>query len=455
MSEAAVLIVEDDANLRQALSDTLSGCDYPVLSAESGPEALTILDRESIGLIVSDVQMEPMSGHELLGHIRRHNPTVPAVLMSAYGTIENAVDGMRHGAADYLVKPFAASELLSVVNRYMQMQPDTDQPIAADPRTIELLRVAGRVAGSEVTVTLSGESGTGKEVFAKYIHDQSARREKPFVAINCAAIPENMLEAVLFGHEKGAFTGATAAHEGKFEQANGGTLLLDEISEMNIGLQAKILRVIQEREVERIGGRKTIPLDVRVLATTNRDLRQYVADGNFREDLYYRLNVFPLHIPPLRQRKGDILPLANLAIARHQRSDQPAPTLAECAKTQLMSHDWPGNVRELENVIQRSLIMLQGNEITVGDLVIEDAPGDTPDQADASHALKNDLKQREFQLIVDALQDAGGNRSNAAKNLGISPRTLRYKLAQMRDAGFDASGNGNHSTATPQETADE
>jgi two-component system response regulator FlrC len=455
MSEPAVLIVEDDANLRQALSDTLSGNDYPVLSAESGPEALSILGRESVGLVVSDVQMEPMSGHELLSHIRQHNPSLPAVLMTAYGTIESAVEGMRNGAADYLVKPFAANELIDVVDRFMRAESESDLPVAADPRTIELLRVAGRVAGSNVTVTLSGESGTGKEIFARYIHDQSDRRAHPFVAINCAAIPENMLEAVLFGHEKGAFTGAHATHAGKFEQANGGTLLLDEISEMDIGLQAKILRVIQEREVERVGGRKTISLDVRVLATTNRDLRQQVADGKFREDLYYRLNVFPLYIPPLRQRRGDILPLAQLAISRHHDGDRSIPVLAECACTKLLAHDWPGNVRELENVIQRSLIMLAGSEISADDLVFEDAPGEQQVEDRSEHALRGDLKQHEFQLIIDALRVDGGNRRAAAEKLGISPRTLRYKLAQMRKAGVIMPGEESSSASPIQEETDE
>ena len=455
MIDSAVLIVEDDANLRQALSDTLSGRDYPVFSAKSGPEALSIMDKESVGLVVSDVQMEPMSGHELLGHIRRTNPALPAVLMTAYGTIENAVEVMRNGASDYLVKPFAASELIGVVDRYMRVQPDTNQPVAADPKTAELLRVAARVAATDATVTLSGESGTGKEVFARFIHEQSGRSDEPFVAINCAAIPENMLEAVLFGHEKGAFTGANAAHAGKFEQANGGTLLLDEISEMDIGLQAKILRVIQEREVERVGGRNTIPLDVRVLATTNRDLRQYVTDGKFREDLYYRLNVFPLLIPPLRQRRGDILPLALLAIARQHNGDQITPELAESAQRELIAHDWPGNVRELENVIQRSLIMLTGSELTAADLVFEDVPGEENTAECPGQALRTDLKSREFQLIIDALRADDGNRRSAAEKLGISPRTLRYKLAQMRKAGVVIPAELRRSSSTTQDAADE
>lgn len=435
MPDAAVLIVEDDADLREALSETLSGNDFPVLSASSGPEALTILDKELVGLVVSDIQMEPMNGNELLRRIRSTHPMLPAVLMTAYGTIETAVDAMRGGAADYLVKPFDGGDLIDVVNRYLRAPSGRDQPVIADPVTIELLQVAGRVAASDATVTLSGESGTGKEVFARYIHSKSPRCEHPFVAINCAAIPENMLEALLFGHEKGAFTGASSAYAGKFEQANGGTLLLDEISELEIGLQAKILRVIQEKEVERLGGRRTISLDVRVLATTNRDLRQFVAEGKFREDLFYRLNVFPLRIPPLRDRRGDILPLAEMAITEHYKGGRGVPALSDCARQALLTHHWPGNVRELENVVQRSLILLQGDLITAADLVFEDVPAEHPAGECPSTVLHDDLKQREFQLIIDALREGGGNRAATAATLGISPRTLRYKLARMREAG--------------------
>jgi two-component system, response regulator FlrC len=436
MADAAVLIVEDDANLRAALSDTLAGSAFPVFAAGSGKEALNILDRERVGLVVSDIQMEPMNGHELLGEIRRQHPALPAVLMTAYGTIENAVDVMRDGASDYLVKPFAADELLAVVNRYLQHDVNAGQPIAGDAKTIELLRIAERVARSDATVTLSGESGCGKEVFARFIHDRSLRRERPFVAINCAAIPENMLEAVLFGHEKGAFTGATSAHAGKFEQAEGGTLLLDEISEMDLSLQAKLLRVIQEREVERIGGRTTIPLDVRVLATTNRNLRQQVADGEFREDLYYRLNVFPLQIPPLRERLGDVVPLTELAIARHHVGGGPRPVLADCARARLLAHNWPGNVRELDNLVQRSLILLTGSRLRAADLSFEDdAP--TADTAPVAVGLQDDVRQHEYERILGALGAHHGKRSAAAKALGISPRTLRYKIARMRDEGID------------------
>ncbi|MBT8097942.1 MAG: sigma-54 dependent transcriptional regulator [Woeseia sp.] len=444
MPDSAVLIVEDDANLRAALSDTLAGGAYSVLAAGSGMEALSILNKEKVGLVVSDIQMEPMSGQQLLGEIRRRYPAVPAVLMTAYGTIENAVDAMRDGAADYLVKPFAAEEFKAVVDRFLEVNCDDGQPIAGDPKTRDLLRIAERVARSEATVTLSGESGCGKEIFARFIHDRSLRHDKPFIAINCAAIPENMLEAVLFGHEKGAFTGATSAHAGKFEQANTGTLLLDEISEMDLALQAKLLRVIQEREVERIGGAKALPLDVRVLATTNRNLRQCVSDGSFREDLYYRLNVFPLRIPPLRERRGDILPLAELAIRRHSAPAAAPPALAECARERLCAYDWPGNVRELENTIQRSLIMLTSSTLRAVDLVFEETGEPEPAKQSRPADLQQDVQQHEYERIRSALRKHNDKRGATAKALGISPRTLRYKLARMRDAGCDVDSPSNN-----------
>ena len=438
MTNPAVLIVEDDANLREALLDTLQSDAMPVLTADNGVSALDVLGKNDVGLVISDLQMEPMDGATLLRNIHDMRPNLPAVLMTAYGTIENAVEVIKNGAVDYLVKPFAAEDLKSIVRKYLRNTDEPDSPVAADPSSRELLRIAERVAGTEATVTLSGESGCGKEVIARFIHERSPRCEQPFVAINCAAIPENMLEAVLFGHEKGAFTGATSAHAGKFEQAQNGTLLLDEISEMDLGLQAKLLRVLQEKEIERIGGRKTIALDVRVLATTNRDLRRFVADGKFREDLYYRLNVFPLHIPPLRERSLDILPLAERILARHRATTGTQVSLTTAAEQRLLQHSWPGNVRELENLLQRSLILLQGQRIDAEDLAFEEftaAPAVT-DEADLQEGLKN----REYQLIIEALQSHAGKRSAVAESLGISPRTLRYKLARMREAGIDIPG---------------
>ncbi len=310
-------------------------------------------------------------------------------------------------------------------------------PVAEDPKSRRLLDIARRVAATDVTVTISGESGSGKEVFARYIHNESRRRDEAFVAINCAAIPENMLEALLFGHEKGAFTGAAAAHAGKFEQANGGTLLLDEVSEMDLGLQAKLLRVLQEKEVERIGGTRPIKLDVRVLATTNRDLKAYVAEGRFREDLYYRLNVFPLCVPPLRERPGDILPLAEMALGKHRIEPANAVTISDDARLMLEAYRWPGNVRELENLVQRSLILLTGNTIEPGDLAFEDDIAASPEQAPDLHS---GLRNREYQLIIDALRSMNCRRAEVAESLGISPRTLRYKLARMRESGIPIPG---------------
>lgn len=451
MNQATVLIVEDDLSLREALCDTLQLAGYTVAAAEDGPSALDVLERESVAMVVSDVQMPNMDGHSLLKRIRSRNPDLPVVLMTAYGTVQKAVDAMRCGAADYLLKPFDADVLVDMVSRYLPGPRAEDAAVVAeDRRTRELLALAGRVAKTDVTVMITGESGSGKEVFARYIHEQSARRSGPFVAINCAAIPENMLEAVLFGYEKGAFTGAYQARPGKFEQAQGGTLLLDEISEMDLGLQAKLLRVLQEREVERLGGRDMIALDVRVIATSNRIMREEVAAGRFREDLFYRLNVFPLHLAPLRERPSDILPIAQRLIERHCPPGLPVPSLCPNAERLMLSYAWPGNVRELENVLQRAIILMSGDCIEAADLhfemggpgpmsVVPDSVAVTMDSP-ASDRLDADLKNHEQTLILEALAAGNGSRKAAAERLGISPRTLRYKLARMREEGIAVPG---------------
>jgi two-component system response regulator FlrC len=312
-------------------------------------------------------------------------------------------------------------------------------PVAIDASSRRLLDLARRIAATDVTVLISGESGTGKEVYARFMHAHSPRAAGPFVAINCAAIPENMLEAVLFGHERGAFTGAHQSHAGKFEQAQGGTLLLDEVSEMDLGLQAKLLRVLQEREVERLGGTRTIRLDVRVVATSNRNLREEVAAGRFREDLFYRLNVMPLALPPLRQRPGDIIALAEGALARHAHAGGAALELDPDARRALVAHQWPGNVRELENVMQRAAVLLTGRVVRAADLVFESAP--LQPEAGAAPGLDADLRGRERQLIIEVLQSAP-SRKAAAERLGISARTLRHKLQQMRAAGDDLTAAG-------------
>ena len=318
MSQPKVLVVEDDVSLREALSDTLQLAGYSIISVDDGVAALDVLESERVDVVVSDVQMVPMDGGVLLRNIKKQFPYLPVILMTAYGTIQKAVEAMHDGAADYIVKPFEINTLVNLIERYSAAIIENQSGlIAEDARTRQLMDLAKKVAGTDATVMISGESGTGKEIFARYIHGNSRRSKGPFIAINCAAIPENMLEALLFGHEKGAFTGAYQASAGKFEQANGGTLLLDEISEMELSLQAKLLRVLQEREVERLGGRKPVPLDVRVLATSNRIMREEVNAGKFREDLYYRLHVFPINLPPLRERKEDILPLTKYLLHRH------------------------------------------------------------------------------------------------------------------------------------------
>lgn len=453
---ATILLVEDDHALREALGITLQLGGYEYRAVDCAEAALRALQEEPFGLVISDVNMPGMDGHELLALVRQRYPQVPVLLMTAFAAVTRAVDAMRQGAVDYLVKPFEPGTLLELLGRHVNGTIgacEAEGPVALESSSLQLLNLARRVAQSDSTVLISGESGTGKEVLARYIHQQSPRYDKPFIAINCAAIPDNMLEATLFGHEKGAFTGAIASQPGKFEQADGGTLLLDEISEMPLGLQAKLLRVLQEREVERVGGRRPIALDIRVLATTNRDLAGEVAAGRFREDLYYRLSVFPLAWSPLRQRPADILPLAERLLASHARKMRQAPArLSADAQRCLVEYAWPGNVRELDNAIQRALILQQGGLIQPQDLCLAGLDGvasmsignsvaqpceGPASEIGAGSALGDDLRRREFQLIIDTLRAERGRRKETADRLGISARTLRYKLAQMRDAGVD------------------
>lgn len=466
-----VLLVEDDHSLREALGETLELAGHDYHAVGSAEEALRAAGEDAFNLVISDVNMPGMDGHQLLAQLRSRYPQLPVLLMTAHGAVDRAVEAMRQGAADYLVKPFEPKALMALVARHAlgRLSPtDGEGPIAVEPASLQLLNLASRVARSDSTVLISGESGTGKEVLARFIHQQSPRAGKPFIAINCAAIPDNMLEATLFGHEKGSFTGAIAAQAGKFEQADGGTILLDEISEMPMGLQAKLLRVLQEREVERVGARKPIELDIRVLATTNRDLAGEVAAGRFREDLFYRLSVFPLAWQALRQRPGDILPLAERLLAKHVNKMKHAPVrLSGQAQKCLVGYNWPGNVRELDNALQRALILQQGGVIQAEDFCLTGpvsfaslpapapiqqaqtplpvSPGVTESSLDGGStevagALGEDLRRREFQMIIDTLRAERGRRKEAAERLGISPRTLRYKLAQMRDAGMDVEG---------------
>lgn len=458
-----ILLVEDDRALREALEDSLAVAGYSCVAVADAEQALRELSQRVFSLMLSDINMPGMDGQDLLREVNTRVPGMPVVLMTAYGDVQGAVQAMRNGAVDYVLKPFTPKALQRVIERYaVGLLVDEEQPIAEDLSSQQLLALARRVAQSDSTVLLTGESGTGKEVLARYLHQQSPRRDKPFVAINCAAIPENMLEATLFGHEKGAFTGAVTARAGKFEQANGGTLLLDEISELPLALQAKLLRVLQEREVERVGGRQLIALDVRVIATSNRDLPDSVAAGQFREDLFYRIAVFPLAWLPLRERVADIVPLATRLLAVHAgKQGRKGVRLSDCAQQALLGYAWPGNVRELDNVVQRALILQTGELISADDLGLHGfaclsgstaavaAPVDAKDLAVTAPSLSfadhdeavptptaeldEDVRRHEFRLIAQALQAEQGRRERTAQRLGISARTLRYKLAQMRE----------------------
>jgi two-component system response regulator FlrC len=436
-----VLVVEDDNDLREAICDMLELNEMSYIEASNGLQAEQILRDKQPSLVLSDVQMTPGNGYQLLDYINTNHQAMPVILMTAYGSIPQAVDAIQAGAVDYLVKPFEVSELISTLQRHMMscIRKESDQMIACDPVSLKLVELAEKVAQSDATVLLNGESGVGKEVISQFIHRNSTRYDGPFIAINCAAIPENMLEAALFGYEKGAFTGAIKSTIGKFEQAQGGTLLLDEISEMDLGLQAKLLRVIQERQVERLGGHKMIELDVRLIATTNRDLKQEVVEKRFREDLFYRLNVFPVQVPPLRHRPADIIPLAEKLVAVYNRAAGQVIQMSEAAKDRLMQYTWPGNVRELDNVIQRAMILKQGNEIQADDIMLEMdtaiSSHETLNSLDDAGKLQSDLRDRETEVILDALKSYNGSRKKTAEKLGISPRTLRYKLARLRDTG--------------------
>lgn len=434
MKSLPILVVEDDQDLREAVCATMKLAGYQALAAANGHDAMVVLQQTQVGMVVSDVQMKPVDGFTLLKKIKAFDPELPVLLMTAYGGVEKAVAAMQSGACDYLLKPFDPDNLLAHVKRHTLSQPEQDdKAVAKDPRTRALLSLTKRVAQSPATVMLTGESGCGKEVIARFIHQHSARAAKPFVAINCAAIPENLLEATLFGYEKGAFTGAAQAQPGKFEQAQGGTLLLDEVSEMPLDLQAKLLRVLQEREVERVGGHKTIKLDIRILATSNRDMLATVKNGRFREDLYYRLNVFPIEIPPLRERPLDIEPLAQRALAEASAgSGRAACTMTKAAIDKLTRYSWPGNIRELENVMQRAMILAADHLIGAEHIHLPQAdPGRQADET-GTELLSGDIKTLERKHILETLASVNGSRKLAVKKLGISERTLRYKLQQYR-----------------------
>ncbi len=453
---ARILIVEDEEKLRRVLSLQLESAGYEIETAGSAEAALRMSDRAN--LVLTDLRLPAMDGLSLLQAIQRQNARLPVVVMTAFGTVEIAVEAMKKGAADFLPKPFSMDHLMAVVRKALEVQSLREENtrlkeelghryrfehiIGSGPKMQEILASVLRVGPMRTTVLLCGESGVGKDLIARAIHHHSPRSSHPFVKINCTAIPENLMESELFGYEKGAFTGAATSKPGKFEQAEGGTVFLDEIGDVPTAVQVKLLRILQEREFERLGSNKTRQIDVRVIAATNVDLRRALEEGNFREDLYYRLNVFPLTIPALRERAEDIPVLAESFLRKFARElGSQVEGISEAASQKLMAYHWPGNVRELENAIERSLLYATGTQLQPEDIRLDHAPRRAvPGGAGNGNgsAMVNDflpegvsLEEHEQQLIREALRRAAGNKSQAARLLGLSRNALRYRLSQM------------------------
>ncbi len=446
-SHDRILIVDDEPSMRTALMESVRRLGYEVQGAIDGADALERVIRFRPWLVITDLKMPRITGLDLIKDIKARAPQTVIVLMTAYGTVETAVDAMKFGASDYILKPFSMDLLERVITNLKEGRDleslgtstavEGRAILTQDPGMIRLLSTVEGVAASQATVLINGESGTGKELLARFIHTRSPRAHRPFIAVNCAALPDGLLESELFGHERGAFTGAMMKKIGKFEMAHTGTILLDEVSEMNLGLQAKLLRVLQEREVDRIGGRDPVAVNIRVIGTTNRTLYREVEQGRFREDLYYRLNVFPITVPPLRERPADIALLArHFTGASAVRNGVVQPALSEAAVTHLQTLPWKGNVRELENVMERAVLL--AGQGTILPMHLPEARQDqvastSPVPAVAPTAVNGSLWEMERELIFKTLSRVKDNRTHAAKELGISIRTLRNKLREYRE----------------------
>ena len=449
MGLAPILIVDDESEMRSALSHALTRSGFNVESAACGTDALVKIKKDPISLVITDLKMPEMSGLELIGAIKKIKPVIAVIVITAFGSIHNAVEAMQAGAADYLLKPFSFETLVATVKKVLgcvheegQTRPSktvvkskiTDKTlITEDPKLLDILKLAKNVAASRSTILIQGESGTGKELLAAYIHAHSGYSDEPYVALNCAALPDTLAESELFGHEKGAFTGAVGRKMGKFELAKHGTVVLDEISEMTPPLQAKLLRVLQEREIDRIGGSRPVPMNARVVAISNVDLKKAVAERRFREDLYYRINVVPFTIPPLRERRGDIPLLVTHFVEKFCRTNQrDVMKISDAALARLVGKKWMGNIRELENTIERAVLVSNEPELLPEHLFLE--PGDSEGTSQSAISIQAGMTVREMEkkLITKTLQDVDDNRTRASELLGISIRTLRNKLKEYK-----------------------
>ncbi len=459
---ATILIVEDEPKMLRLLELTFAEEGFATRSASDAETGLKILGQEQIDLVTSDLKLPGMNGLEFLQAIKRINASIPVVVMTAYGTVETAVEAMKAGASDYVLKPFSLEEIKLIVHKELDVNRLREENrnlrealghryefkniVARSPKMQEVLAVVDRVAPSNSTVLLGGESGVGKDLIARAIHQHSRRAAGPFIKINSTAIPENLLESELFGYEKGAFTGAATSKPGKFELADKGTIFLDEIGDIPSTTQVKLLRVLQEREFERLGGTKTLKVDVRVVAATNQDLRAALEQGTFREDLYYRLNVVPISIPPLREHKEDIPYLADYFIERFARdSGKPITGITAAAQKMLMDFHWPGNVRELENIIERAVALSSGTVLDAADIRLDNAPSMSAPSETVAHASfppeGQTLEQFEDEIVKEALRRSGGNKSQAARLLGMSRNALRYRLAKIGVPDDQQDGN--------------
>ena len=444
----AILIVEDEAKMRRLLELNLGEDGFTTYSAEDAESGLKLLGQNAVDLVLTDLKLPGMNGLEFLQAIKRQNAALPVVVMTAFGSVETAVEAMKTGASDYVLKPFSLAEMRLVIHKELDVRNLREENrslrealgkkyshpnvVARSPKMQEVLATVDRVAPTNSTVLLGGESGVGKDLIARAIHEKSRRASGPFLKINSTAIPENLLESELFGFEKGAFTGAVASKPGKFELADKGTLFLDEIGDVPPATQVKLLRVLQEREFERLGGTKTVKVDVRLIAATNRDLREALEQGTFREDLYYRLNVVPIDIAPLRERKEDIPDLVNLFVSRFAgESGKMIEGITQQAMQILVNYHWPGNVRELQNIVERACALSKGPRLEAGDIHIDQRPSKGGNGAPGFLPEGMTLEQWEDEMVQEALKRANGNKSQAARLLGLSRNALRYRLSKI------------------------